>query len=75
MVLLKEEDKIFDINLEHLEPVTPDCLDFVKVVLGEDRDAVGQLLALDCREGVVKLMSGEIKLIQLQHLCRMKTRY
>ena len=46
------------------------CWFQVKVILGEDRECVGQLLSIDNQEGVVKLDKG-ISLLQLTSLCRM----
>ena len=72
-VFLLEEDRVVNIVSEHLEPIVPQRADQVKVILGEDREAVGHLLSIDNQEGVVKLTSGEVKMLQLRYLCRMKT--
>ena len=41
---------------------------------GEDRDLTGTLLSIDSQEGVVKLNpSGDVKMLQLKYLCKMKT--
>ncbi|KAJ9580689.1 hypothetical protein L9F63_024134, partial [Diploptera punctata] len=71
-VFLPEEDRVVNIVSEHLEPIVPQRSDQVKVIHGEDREAVGQLLSIDNQEGVVKLTSGEVKMLQLRYLCRMK---
>jgi transcription elongation factor SPT5 len=71
-VFLPDEDRVVNIVSEHLEPIVPQRSDQVKVILGEDREAVGQLLSIDNQEGVVKLTSGEVKMLQLRYLCRMK---
>ena len=41
----------------------------VKVIVGEEREYVGELLSIDGQEGVVKLDKG-ISLLQLTSLCR-----
>ena len=42
--------------------------------IGEDRDLTGTLLSIDSQEGVVKLNpSGDVKMLQLKYLCKMKT--
>jgi transcription elongation factor SPT5 len=71
-VFLPDEDRVVNIVSEHLEPIVPQRSDQVKVILGEDREAVGQLLSVDNQERVVKLTSNEVKMVQLRFLCRMK---
>ncbi|PSN34935.1 Transcription elongation factor SPT5 [Blattella germanica] len=71
-IFLPDEDRVVNILLEHLEPVVPKRLDIVKVIFGDDREAVGQLLSIDIQEGVVKFNSGEVKLLPLKFLCRMQ---
>ena len=43
----------------------------IKVIKGEFRDVVGQLLSIDGNEGVVKTDRDEIKLYNLNLLCQM----
>ena len=71
-VFLPEEDRVVNIHGDHLEPIVPQCLDQVKVILGEARESVGQLLSIDNQEGVVKLATGDLTMLQLRFLCRMK---
>ncbi|KAG1712147.1 Transcription elongation factor SPT5 [Nymphon striatum] len=71
-VFLPKEDRVMNIMSEHLEPVTPERGDKVKVVLGEERESTGDLLSIDNQEGVVKLDHGDIKMLQLRYLCKMK---
>lgn len=72
VVFLPAEDRVVNLVAEQLEPVVPSRGDRVKVVLGEDREAVGQLLSIDNQEGVVKLSNEELKMLQLRYLCKMK---
>ncbi|XP_015121054.1 transcription elongation factor SPT5 [Diachasma alloeum] len=72
-VFLPAEDRVVNLVCEQLEPVVPTHGDRVKVVLGEEREAVGTLLSIDTQEGVVKLTTGELKMLQLRYLCKMKT--
>lgn len=62
------------VNIEgdHLEPVIPQRGDQVKVIIGEFREAVGQLLSIDNQEGVVKLHQDQVQMLQLRYLCKMK---
>lgn len=69
-MFLPEEDRTVSISCEHLEPVVPMHSDAVKVIMGEDREAIGQLLSIDNIEGVVKLSNGDVKLLALKLLCR-----
>ena len=64
-----------NIQADHLAPVVPSRGDKVKVILGdEDKDMTGQLLSIDSQEGVVKLdHSGDVKMLQLKYLCKMKS--
>jgi len=70
-VYLPTEDRVVNLVCEQLEPVVPSRDDRVKVILGEDREAVGTLLSIDNQEGVVKLNTDEIKFLQLRFLCKM----
>lgn len=71
-VFLPEEDRTVSMLCEQLEPVVPSQEDDVKVILGEDRECIGTLLSIDNQEGVVKYNSGEVKMLQLKYLCKMK---
>lgn len=55
---------------DQLEPVVPSRGDRVKVIFGDDREAVGTLLSIDNQEGVVQLTNGQVKMLQLRYLCR-----
>lgn len=44
----------------------------VKVIFGENREQVGHLLSIDNQEGVIKLEAGEVTMVQLRYLCKMK---
>jgi hypothetical protein len=41
------------------------------VLIGEDREITGTLLSIDGMEGVVKTDKGELKLLNLNSLCKM----
>lgn len=72
-VFLPDEDRTVSIAAEHLQPVQPVRGDRVKVIMGEDRDSTGSLLSIDSQEGVVKIdQSGDVKMLQLKYLCKMK---
>ncbi|XP_008545708.1 transcription elongation factor SPT5 [Microplitis demolitor] len=71
-VFLPAEDRVVNLICDQLEPVLPIHGDRVKVILGEDREAVGNLLSIDNQEGVVKLTTGELKMLHLRFLCKMK---
>jgi len=71
-VFIQDEDKTVTVACEHLEPVAPQKNDRVKVIFGEDaREQVGVLISVEEDEGVVKLESGDLKMLMLNHLCRM----
>lgn len=70
-VYLPLEDRVVNVLGELLEPVVPQRNDKVKVIAGEDREAVGQLISIENQEGVVKFGTDDIKIMQLRHLCKM----
>jgi len=74
-VFLHDEERVVNIASDHLTPVVPSRGDKVKVILGdEDKEQTGQLLSIDSQEGVVKLdVSGDVKMLQLKYLCKMKS--
>ena len=71
-IFLPEEDRTVNLEWDQLEPVIPKRGDRVKVIVGEDREAVGVLLSIDNQEGVVKINNEEVKMLQLRFLCKMK---
>ncbi len=72
-VFLPDEDRTVSIAPDHLQPVQPERNDKVKVIAGEDRESTGVLLSIDSSEGVVKLdQSGDVKMLQLKYLAKMK---
>ncbi|KAG8235707.1 hypothetical protein J437_LFUL016326 [Ladona fulva] len=73
-VFLLEEDRTVNIVSDHLEPIVPQRGDQVKVIMGEDKEAIGRLLSIDNQEGVVKLNPNEVKMLQLRFLCRLHQR-
>jgi len=71
-VYLPTENRAVSIVCGQLEFVVPSRGDRVKVILGEDREAVGTLLSIDNQEGVVKLTTDEIKFYQFRFLGKME---
>ena len=71
-VFLPEEERVVNINGEHLEPVVPAPGNKVKVIFGEDREQVGQLLSIDNQEGVVNMEHSDVKMLNLRYLCKLK---
>lgn len=72
-VYVPAEDRVVNVLADVLEPVVPQSGDKVKVIAGEDREAVGQLISIENQEGVVKFGTDDIKIMQLRHLCKMST--
>ncbi|KAG6441108.1 hypothetical protein O3G_MSEX001682 [Manduca sexta] len=72
-VYLPHEDRVLTVPPDLLDPVLPQAGDRVKVIAGEDREAVGQLISIENQEGVVKFGTDDIKIMQLRHLCKMST--
>ncbi|XP_025834253.1 transcription elongation factor SPT5 [Agrilus planipennis] len=70
-VFLPEEDRVVNIMSNHLDPVRPQRGDAFKVIIGEEREATGELLSIDLHEGVVKIKT-DIKLMPLSSLCKMR---
>lgn len=69
-VFFPKLDRVVSILCEHLEPVQPQRGDAFKVIIGEEREATGELLSIDSHEGVVKI-KHDIKMLPLQNLCKM----
>ncbi|KAL0849644.1 hypothetical protein ABMA28_013899 [Loxostege sticticalis] len=72
-VYLPHEDRVVNVLADLLEPAVPQSGDRVKVIAGEDREAVGQLISIENQEGVVKFGTDDIKIMQLRHLCKMSS--
>lgn len=72
-VFLPLEGRVVNVDCEHLEPIVPQRGDTVKVIMGENREAVGQLLSIDNQDGVVRFKKDELTMLQLRHLCKMRT--
>ncbi|KAJ8683478.1 hypothetical protein QAD02_019270 [Eretmocerus hayati] len=72
-VFLPREDRSVNILCDQLEPVVPSQNDRVKVIMGEERESVGTLLSIDNQEGVFKSNAGDVKMLQLRFLCKMRS--
>ena len=70
-VFLPDEDRVITLPSQHLEPVAPSVQDQFKLIYGEDREAVGILLAVSGKDATV-LISQEKRLIPLNYLCKLK---
>uniref|UniRef100_A0A5F8G394 Transcription elongation factor SPT5 n=1 Tax=Monodelphis domestica TaxID=13616 RepID=A0A5F8G394_MONDO len=68
-VYLKDSEKVVSISSEHLEPITPTKSNKVKVILGEDREATGDLLSIDGEDGIVRMdLDEQLKILNLRFL-------
>ncbi|CAB0029460.1 unnamed protein product [Trichogramma brassicae] len=68
------KDKSVNMYYDAIEPVVPSINDRIRVILGEDRDSTGTLLAIDNQEGVFKSSSGEVKMLNLRFLCKLRSK-
>ncbi|KAL7306543.1 hypothetical protein TKK_0001235 [Trichogramma kaykai] len=68
------KDKSVNMYYDAIEPVVPSQNDRVRVILGEDRDSTGTLLSIDNQEGVFKSSSGEVKMLNLRFLCKLRSK-
>jgi len=68
-VYLPEEKRTVTIPSVHLEPRLPVKTDKVKVILGEDREATGELISIDDKDGIVRMDADkQLKILQLRYL-------
>lgn len=72
-IYLLDEDRIVNVQSEHLEPVMPAKTDRVKVITGEDRESTGVLINIDGEDGIVKMDLGQadIKILSLNSLAKL----
>lgn len=71
VVFLPAEDRTVNIVSDQLEPVIPQAKDHIKVIDGNYRDTVGELLSIDNHEGVISAVGGKVHLIPLKSLCKL----
>ncbi|PIK38073.1 putative transcription elongation factor SPT5 isoform X2 [Apostichopus japonicus] len=76
-IYLLDEDRIVDVQCEHLEPVMPTKSDRVKVITGEDRESTGVLINIDGEDGIVKMDLGHsnIKILSLNSLAKLHEKF
>ncbi|EDW74795.1 uncharacterized protein Dwil_GK15869 [Drosophila willistoni] len=72
-VFLRQEDRSVSIVSEHLAPVPPNSGDEFKVIYGEDRESVGKVLSKQEGDVLVCKVNDEVKMIPINHLCKMKS--
>ncbi|KAF6200841.1 hypothetical protein GE061_005288 [Apolygus lucorum] len=77
VLFLPMEDRCVNVECEMLVPVRPSQGDQVKVIMGDYREAVGELLTIDQVEGVVKLAGDmdtvpDVQMIHLDFLAKMQ---
>lgn len=70
-VYIKSEDKVVNVSCEHLEPVSPEVHDKAKVIIGDERELVGQVISIDGNEGVFKIDEKTIRMLPIRYLCKM----
>ncbi|XP_071486255.1 transcription elongation factor SPT5-like [Diadema antillarum] len=75
-VFLLKEERVVNVQAQHLEPVMPSKTDRVKVIIGEDRESTGTLINIDAEDGIVKMDLGaaDIKILQLKTLAKLHTK-
>ncbi|PIO40199.1 hypothetical protein AB205_0072600 [Aquarana catesbeiana] len=73
-VLLQDSEKVISLSGDHLEPVTPTKNSRVKVILGEDREAMGILLSIDNDDGIVRMdLDDQLKILNLRFLGKLES--
>jgi transcription elongation factor SPT5 len=70
-LFLPDEDRVVTLQWHHLEPVVPNVQDQFKLIYGDDREAVGILLAINGKDANV-LINSERKLFPLHYLCKLR---
>ncbi|BET00579.1 Transcription elongation factor [Nesidiocoris tenuis] len=76
VLFLPAEDRCVNVDCDMLIPVRPSQGDQVKVIMGDYREAIGELLTIDQVEGVVKLAGDmdtgpDVQMIHLDFLAKM----
>lgn len=72
-VFLIEEDRVVTVQSSNLEPIPPRAKDMFKVLSGDQRDQMGQVVSIAGREAIVRLNnSNEPSMLPLQSLCKLK---
>jgi transcription elongation factor SPT5 len=71
-VLVLDFNKEIDVSLSSLKVVAPEKGDEVKVMSGQDKDAIGSLLSTDDEDGIVRVKgTGEVKFVSLKSLAKL----
>lgn len=73
-VYIADEGRTVTIPNNNIEPVLPSRSDKVKVILGEDREATGELISIDDKDGIVRMdQDKQLKILQLRFLGKVAT--
>ncbi|XP_014230506.2 transcription elongation factor SPT5-like [Trichogramma pretiosum] len=67
------KDKSVNMYYDAIEPVVPSRNDRIRVILGGNRDSTGTLLAIDGTDGIIKSSSGEVEMLNLRCLCKVRS--
>ncbi|XP_038052973.1 transcription elongation factor SPT5-like [Patiria miniata] len=72
-VYLPDEERVVNVESNHLEPVIPAKMDRVKVIDGgDDRDQTGVLISIDNDDGIVKMDGpSDFKILNLRVLAKL----
>lgn len=70
-IILYDTNESITVSFDQIEPVPPAKKDIVKIIRGEMKGAIGTLVGIDNRDGIVKLISNlDIKMLDLQSIAK-----
>ncbi|XP_050095989.1 transcription elongation factor SPT5 [Anopheles aquasalis] len=70
VVFLPEEDHCVTVNISNLQPVLPEPGEKFKIIVGEDRETIGDFIDVSGSNEAVVSMNGHTTLIPLNSMCR-----
>jgi transcription elongation factor SPT5 len=71
-VYIQSLSKTVEIPFAQLTPSVPKAKDTVVVISGENREMQGELIGIDEKDGIVKVIpSGEIKIVDMTTLSKL----
>ncbi|XP_052861646.1 transcription elongation factor SPT5 [Anopheles cruzii] len=71
-VYLPEEDRCVTVPMTNLQPVLPEPGDKFKIIVGEDREAIGEFINMSGNNEALVTINGHSTLIPLNSMCRYK---
>lgn len=69
-IYIPDKEKVVSVTSMHLEPIPPVVGEKAKVICGDDREAIGVVISIDCDDGVIRFENDSVRIFPIHFLCK-----